>query len=325
VSATELVCRVSNLVGRSPGARLAASTLVTAFRSLHVAESFVQSATAAIADGGRAGTLPVAVTLPNGAPLLIVCDLRYEACRQVALRPGWLERNPELRLFSVLAARSRLVIDAGANAGFFSYVAAAASPDVRVIAIEPIPALAALLRDNAAANRLAGRIDVHELLISDGIGTGRLFIARSDSESTMQPERAARQVVRRSLDLPTCTLDALLDDAAAEPSATLIKIDVEGHERQAIGGLARTLGSGQRPELFVEFLGDALSAGIIEQTIARGYDVYYVCGERLLLLGSTSAFLAHQNLNYWNFLCSVRSRETLRDDGESAGLEVLTA
>jgi FkbM family methyltransferase len=321
----ELVSRVSTAVGRSPAARLAANVLVTAFRSLRVGQSWVQTTTAAIADGGRAGALVVRVALPGRRFATLECDLRFEAYRQVALFPESLESNPELRLFAALARHARLVIDAGANAGLFSYAAAAADPSVRVTAIEPIPELAARLRANLARNGWADRIAVHEALVSDRQGVGRLFVAQSDMESTMEAHRAARQAVRATIECPMMTLDEVLLSAAVEPGDALIKIDVEGHERAALNGLAGALANRRRPELFVEFLGDALSGGIIDRTIAAGYDTYYVCGSRLIELRSTAAFLAHQDLSCWNFLCSTRPRDRVLQDAAAAGLTSVPA
>jgi FkbM family methyltransferase len=295
--------------------------LVSASRRAPVADSWVTAAVSAISDGGRAGTVTTRVALPNGTRATLECDLSFEGYRRVALRPDALARDPELRLFVSLARHADLVLDAGANAGLFAFAAAASRPDARVIAIEPIPRLASLIRANASLNGWSDRVAVREALVGDSCGTGRLFVLQSDTESTVDPRRAAAQVVRAIVDAPMVRLDEVVWSAVAEPAATLIKIDVEGHERAALGGLSGLIRTATgRPELFIEFLGAAIGDGLIEQTVAFGYSIYYVSTDRLIQVRSGAEFLAYQDLNCWNFLCSTRPHPEIVRDAEQAGI-----
>src|SRR4051795_62034 len=66
--------------------------------------------------------------------------------------------------------------DVGANVGFMTLVGAPrVGPAGRVIASEPIPRLAAVVRANAALNGLA-QIQVHELALAAAEGTARFVV-----------------------------------------------------------------------------------------------------------------------------------------------------
>lgn len=146
-----------------------------------------------------------------------------------------------------------VVWDVGANVGLFSFAAAGLSrPDGRVLAIEPDPWLAQLVKRSAALNPdLGGRFNVLQAALTERAGDAVLHIARRG--------RAANYVagfspssqtggVREALAVRAVTLDALLD---GWPRPDVLKIDVEGAEASVLRGARRLLHE-VRPRILCE-------------------------------------------------------------------------
>lgn len=130
-------------------------------------------------------------------------------------------------------------LDIGANIGFFSIIAARlVGPGGRVLAIEPVPENARLIRANARINRL-GNVEVIEAAAGAGSGQGRLFIAAHSGGATLSADDAPPDMVD-VMDVPVVVVDELVNEARI-PVPTVVKIDVEGTEPAVIDGMARTL------------------------------------------------------------------------------------
>jgi FkbM family methyltransferase len=120
-----------------------------------------------------------------------------------------------------LPAEPRLIVDLGANAGYASVFFALRYPTARVIAVEPVPENARLLRKNVA--RL-GRVDVVEAaawprparlaLVDPGKGWWGMRVAEA-------PGGVVAAV----------TVAELLARAGAD-SIDVLKVDIEGAEQQ---------------------------------------------------------------------------------------------
>lgn len=156
-----------------------------------------------------------------------------------------------LREFVSRARAARGIIDVGANAGLYTYHAAAVAPLVPTLALEPVAELAELLRANLCRNgRAAAR--VANVAASDTAGEAEFFVAHSDEISSLRSAHVeayegnagSRRLVR------TATLDQLVREHGFK-HADLIKIDVEGHELSVLRGATETLRT-HRPALLLE-------------------------------------------------------------------------
>jgi FkbM family methyltransferase len=138
----------------------------------------------------------------------------------------------------------RTIVDVGAHRGQFATFARTRFPAAYVICLEPLPgprqALTAVLNgdqrvrvyDVAASDRTEERVEMH--------------VSRADDSSSLQPI-GARQVAAfpgteeaGSTWVSTTRLDELLERSDLEPPA-LLKIDVQGHEYEALEGAAGLL------------------------------------------------------------------------------------
>jgi FkbM family methyltransferase len=154
-----------------------------------------------------------------------------------------LRGEPELKMVPALCDRERLMLDVGANRGM--YAAAALRFSKGVVAFEPQPHLAALMR-----KCLPSSVEIAECAVSDTTGVATLFVpldprghaeARIIGQSGERGEHAG--VPRR---VPTVSLDQAIDRPVG-----LIKIDVEGHEIAVLRGADRIVGR-FRPNVIIE-------------------------------------------------------------------------
>ncbi|MCL6607776.1 MAG: FkbM family methyltransferase [Geminicoccaceae bacterium] len=149
--------------------------------------------------------------------------------------------DPEIELVPALLDPDRLAVDVGANAGFWTLAMARRAH--RVLAIEPIPEIAAEL-----ARRVPAHVEVRVCALSDRSGSALLRIPEDAGRATIEESNPLRDgPAARSLAVPV----ARLDELPLEAPVGLVKIDVEGHEAAVCRGAARVLAT-DRPALVVE-------------------------------------------------------------------------
>lgn len=126
-------------------------------------------------------------------------------------------------------------IDVGAHAGDMLRPMVEAAPDDRHIAIEPIPSLAAELRENFPT------VSVHELALAAEVGGDVSFhhVTSNPGYSGLRERRYDREDETVELiTVRTARLDDLVPDDA---HVAMIKIDVEGGELGVLLGAGRIL------------------------------------------------------------------------------------
>lgn len=190
------------------------------------------------------------------------------------------------RLHARFIAPGDLVFDIGAHVG--DRVASFRRLGARVVAVEPQPALHRTLRllfgrdDNvtivrSAVGRAWGAARMRINIANPTISTlSDDFIAASRDAAGWQGESWPN-----SVEVPVTTLDALI---ATYGKPTFAKLDIEGFEAEALGGLSQAV-----PALSFEFT-----------TIQRG--VALACLERCAALGYTefnAALGESQSLGAW--------------------------
>ena len=218
------------------------------------------------------------------------------ACIDGAL-DDWMTLWPFMRLHECDAPFQRslaflphdgVAIDVGAHVGVWSLLAAARCPAARIHAFEPVPEIAARLRDHTRMNGAAGVV-VNEAAAGAENGSRPFFAVR---EANTGASSFAR---RRDGDVELRVAVVALDDYAAQAgleAVDLIKVDVEGAELLVFRGARRLLASERAPVVFFE-IDDTLCAacGVTGRAVKQllmdtGYGIYRWAGGRFSRVGA---------------------------------------
>lgn len=132
----------------------------------------------------------------------------------------------------ILNSSPKTIFDFGANIGLTSLVFAAQFPKAKIIAVEPNPDSAEILKNNVAC--LGKKIHVWEAAVSSFKGTAKLNLAAEAYNSSLVRQTAKSvevQVVRVS-DILTAEKINCID---------ILKIDIEGAEQMLLAGSPKWL------------------------------------------------------------------------------------
>lgn len=128
-----------------------------------------------------------------------------------------------------------LFIDVGANAGLYTCVLVARGLVPRALLFEPDRRNLERLRDNIGLNRIEARTDLRPVAVSAKAGRLRLVPGPGSNTGTSRLNTASGS---EGYEVEVVALD----DVFAESGKTIaLKMDVEGHEVEALRGMERTL------------------------------------------------------------------------------------
>jgi FkbM family methyltransferase len=140
-----------------------------------------------------------------------------------------------------------LAIDVGANVGSLAVaMARSVAPHGRVLAIEPTPRTAKLLRRTCAILGLEQIIQVEECAVGAKDGTAKLAIGVTSGHNSLLPLDEATN----SVEVLVRPLDALVS-SGSRPA--LVKIDAEGFELEVWRGMERLVRDTPNLAVIVEF------------------------------------------------------------------------
>ena len=162
------------------------------------------------------------------------------------LRSGWLVHEAEQTGLSLFppghVGNLKCIVDVGANIGQWSTMLLDCLTPEKLIIIEPEPNAFAVLQNRYRSHR---EIELHNVAISDRVGTARLKITRDTTGASLlipRPQMSAlvgsNWTVESEVEVATTTLDQLL---AIVPEVSLLKIDVQGAEKEVLAGATKTL------------------------------------------------------------------------------------
>lgn len=213
----------------------------------------------------RRGAVVVEVEREN---LRWVLDLRDDAQRLMFL--NLYETQLRQRVLDELSEGGTFV-DVGANVGVWSVPAARRiGPAGRVLAFEPNPWAAGLLRRNVAANAgmSLASIEVFETAVGREPGFAELFswdMEAGSSRATLHRGAVASETATH-INVPVTTIDESI-----EGPVDVLKIDVEGHEAGVLAGASRLFAVSPPRRVVLEVHGGLLPhAGVdAEQLVAQ--------------------------------------------------------
>ena len=141
-----------------------------------------------------------------------------------------------------------MILDVGANLGWYSLLLGKRYPEARIHAFEPEPRNLALLRENVERNGM-GNVDVHAMAVAESPGTMKLY---PYAEKNMGRHSLLPINNEEAVEVRTVSLDAFLDERGIAPEeVSFVKVDIEGYETPALRGATRLLAAG--PVILSEF------------------------------------------------------------------------
>lgn len=218
------------------------------------------------------------LTLPGGATLSIDANdyIGWSLVNVGAYEPR------TLRLARHLMVDGGTFIDVGANVGLYS-LAIGAIRNATVVAVEPDSANGLELRLNIERNELSVRIFSGALGRAPGFARIQRRSGNNSGSAFITSTVAESGTV--GVWVPVSRLDDVIAAMAADlPRPKLIKLDIEGAERDALEGL--NFAGPHRPENVILEVNQLSSSvwgghdGLCRYFADRGYELYSVDGER---------------------------------------------
>jgi FkbM family methyltransferase len=173
----------------------------------------------------------------------------------------------EAELFRQIVRPGRFILDIGAHIGVHTiFLAKTTGPQGRVYAFEPQRILFQILCANVALNALG---NVYTQQVALGRAAGSITVPHVNYATTGNFGGLSLGSWSKGEPVPMSTVDAL-----NLPACHLIKLDVEGMEREVLAGAEQTL-QRFRPVLYVENDREANSAALIQQLMDWDYRLYW--------------------------------------------------
>lgn len=187
---------------------------------------------------------------------------------------------PEERAMARCAASSPddqfIVVDVGANTGTYSVLLANLARGIgkraNLICIEANPKTQARLAENLWFSGLEGCTAVVASAVSNTSGTVMLDTDQWNLGSVKVTNAPARSKVKKLTSVPARTLSAIVDEADLL-RIDFLKIDIEGHEIQALGPFLREAPAHLLPRMILAETKHDKDAELASLIIGAGYHV----------------------------------------------------
>lgn len=165
-----------------------------------------------------------------------------------SLLVGDIYEKVEVNLFKKLVSRGMVVVDIGANIGYYTLIAANLVGDKgKVFAFEPDPENYTLLVKNIEVNGYKNIISVQKA-VSNKTGTTNFFLYEQNKgqHTIYEPSSYWKSIVVESI-----TLDDYFSEQ--QDSIDVIKMDIQGAEMLALLGMEKIIKQAPRLKIFTEF------------------------------------------------------------------------
>lgn len=181
------------------------------------------------------------------APQISLKLMPTDIAHQVLAFSGFYELSVTRRI-AKLAKLGGLMVDVGANYGYYSCLWASARLENRIVAFEASPRNFSALKLNLIRNKLESQVDVHEVAV--GKETGSLpFTLGPDEQSGWGGLIVKKQ--DSTIEVPVVTLDEIFIKGDRE-RINVLKIDTEGGDTWVLQGAEQLLRSHRISHIFFE-------------------------------------------------------------------------
>ncbi len=138
--------------------------------------------------------------------------------------------------FSLMSGDNNVIIDLGANVGYYTLKLSQKNKNCKIIAVEPDPNTFKILSKNCKLNNLEN-VTLHNIAISEENGNVKLF--KSETHSGTSSILSKSDSKNESILIKSLTLDNFLGNSYKK--IDWLKIDVEGSELFVLKGASNTL------------------------------------------------------------------------------------
>jgi len=149
----------------------------------------------------------------------------------------------------------KVILDIGANCGWFSFFAKRRFPQARIFAFEPSPTLQDVLQHNLGQ---FSDVEINNLAVSDKDEEKVIFYINEKIQQTnslnisaVEPFASADEVLK--IDVPTISLDTFIKEKRLE-KIDLLKVDIQGSEGALLAGGKYTLSNTEAAIFEISFL-----------------------------------------------------------------------
>ncbi len=204
---------------------------------------------------------------------------KNEICRSMYVRGIY---DPNMAVFvQAFLPKGGVLLDVGANMGYFSLIAAQFDSLCKVIAVEPSSRDYKRLVQNIELNSLSDRVKSVMIAVGDRLGKKNIQIAPEERNglNTLGAGFAYKGIEKEAVEeVNVTTIDSIVNGEGLD-RVDVIKLDIEGSEVRALEGARDTINS-YRPVIIVGVNSDALvksnrSIRDLENIIAElNYDMY---------------------------------------------------
>lgn len=236
--------------------------------------------------------IPPEISLPEGILILNPNDAAVSGMIAMGMYEPF-----ETQLFRETIKKNMVVIDIGANIGFFTVIAAQrVGVSGSVFAFEPEPTNFGFLKKTCEKNHFK-QVILDQRAISDTQGSSNLFIT---PENTGAYSLVDNRKTGSSISIKTETLDRVLASHSIS-SVDIIKMDIEGAEFNALKGMQTIINSSPDVIMFTEFFpkairrfgNDPLTFLAMLQTLGFTLSIIDEDEKRLKPIQSIDSFMAH--------------------------------
>ncbi len=151
-----------------------------------------------------------------------------------------------------------IVVDVGANIGYYTILAArAVGPRGKVFALEPDPENLSVLNQNVRKNDMSDRIVVIPAAAADTTATTQLYLSEENTGDHRIYKEGSGE--RRSVQVKTVKIDECIPKGS---KVDFVKIDVQGAEAKVLRGMPEVLARSSNLTMLIEFsMPDVRAAG----------------------------------------------------------------
>jgi FkbM family methyltransferase len=203
------------------------------------------------------------------APGVVMDLLPGDECHGVIAHTGVYELQLTRRLLRE-AHRGGLLVDVGANFGYYSLLWAGQGLDCSAMAFEPSPSVFSALCKNISQNHFSERITAHSFAVGQETSSVRFLPSPPGQTGWGQVVEANEG----SILVPSTTLD---QELKGMEEVNVLKIDAEGADFQALLGAEECL----RRRIFRNIFWEASTDRLEEADARRFYKLAAECGYAL--------------------------------------------